>query len=324
MERVRRELLTDLRRAKDDPTVVAERLTSGLVFGQDTGYGHHVMGTETAVAALARSDVLTQFQRGYGPALATLIVVGDVSLDEVLEQAEAHLGDWTGGPEIPPSSAASPDGLPTAATIYLVDQPEAAQSVIRTVHPTVARKHPDYFGLTLVNHAFGGQFSARLNQNLRQDKGYSYGFNSSIQWYRGTSLATAGGSVQTAVTKESVQETLKEFHDIHGSRPISKQELEIAKAATLQGYPASFERPGMVLNHLIQMVIFDLPDDYFWTVRPGITAVSLKEARRIATERIRPDELQILVVGDRQTVEPGLLELGIPVVNLDSDGVRIG
>ena len=151
----------------------------------------------------------------------------------------------------------------------------------------------------------------------------SFFFNSSINWYRGPSLATAGGSVQTEVTKESVQETLKEFHDIHGSRPISKQELEIAKAGILQGYPASFERPGMVLNHLVQMVVFDLPDDYFWTVGPGITAVSLREARRIAKERIQPDELQVLVVGDRKTVEPGLLELGLPVVYLDADGARI-
>jgi zinc protease len=195
--------------------------------------------------------------------------------------------------------------------------------VIRALHPTIPRKHPDYFGLTMVNYVFGGQFSARLNQNLRQDKGYSYGFQSSVHWYRGQSLFAAGGSVQTEVTKESVQEALREFNEIQGVRAISEEELEAARAGILQGYPASFERSAMVLNHLIQMLVFDLPDDYFHTVGPGINAVSLDDARRIASERLQPSQLQLLVVGDRQTVEPGLRELGLPLVLLDPDGARI-
>ncbi|MCH7605844.1 MAG: insulinase family protein [Chloroflexi bacterium] len=322
IERLRREHLTDLRRGKDDPTVVSERLISGLVFSRETGYGHHILGTEAAVSALTRGDIQKQFQTEYGPAAATLLVVGDVSLDEVVEQAEAHLADWEGTTETPPVTSIGQNELP-ATTIYLVDQPGAAQSVIRAVQPTITRKHPDYFGMTLVNQAFGGQFSARLNLNLRQDKGYSYGYQSSVHWYRAPSLLMAGGSVQTAVTKESVEETLREFKDIQGSRPITPEELETAKEGMLQGYPASFERPGMVLGHLIQLILFDLPDDYFQTVRQGFKAVSLEEARRVAAERIQPESLQILVVGDRQEVEPGLRELGLPLVLLDSDGAQI-
>jgi zinc protease len=323
LERLRREHLTDLRRAKDDPTAVAERLISSLVFDRGSGYGHYILGTEAAVAALAGDDVKRQFRRGYGPALATLIVVGDVSADEVVEQAEAHLGDWTGDPEFSPVAFSNLHGVRPAATIYLVDQPGAAQSVIRAIHATIPRNHPDYFGLTLVNHAFGGQFSARLNQNLRQDKGYSYGYQSTVHWYHGPSLLLAGGSVQTEVTKESVQETLREFHDIHASRPISQGELQTAKEGILQGYPASFERPGMVLSHLIQLVLFDLPDDYFQTVESGIDSVSLAEARRIAAESIQPDGLQVLVVGDREKVESGLRDLGLPLVLLDTEGAGV-
>ncbi|MCH8350541.1 MAG: insulinase family protein [Chloroflexi bacterium] len=323
LERVRREHLTDLRRSKDDGGAIADRLMSGLIFSKDSGYGHHAMGTEDALAAVTREDVEKHFRRCYGPALATLIVVGDVTLDQVVDLAEEHLGDWAGSAEAAAVNPPSLDGGTGATTIYLVDRPGSAQSVIRAVQPTVPRLHPDYFGLTLVNYAFGGQFSARLNQNLRQDKGYSYGYQSSIIWYRGASLLMAGGSVQTEVTKESVQETLREFQEITDSRPLTPEELETSKAGILRAYPASFERAGLILNHLVQMVQFDLPDDYFQTVRPGISAVSLDEARHIAGERIRSEGLQILVVGDAQTVEPGLKELGLPLVRLDADGARL-
>ena len=325
LERVRREHLTDLRRGKDDPTVVAERLISGLVFSKESGYGHHILGTEASAAALSRQDIQQLFQGVYTPGRATLVVVGDTTLEEVIQQAQTLFGDWSGdGDSYVPQSTNNTNGATPATTIYLVDQPGAAQSVIRAVQPTIPRKHPDYFGLTLVNYVFGGQFSARLNQNLRQDKGYSYGYQSSIHWYQGTSLVTAGGSVQTEVTKESVQETLREFQEIRGDRAITEEELVAAKAGILQGYPASFERSGMVLNHLIQLLAFDLPDDYFQTVGPGITAVSLEDARRVASERIQADNLQLLVVGDRERIEPGLRELGIPLVLLDADGERIG
>ena len=324
LERVRREHLTDLRRGKDDPTTVAERLVAGLVFSKDSGYGHYLFGTEASATALSRDDLQKLFQGVYTPGRATLVVVGDTNLEEVTQQAQELFGDWTGDGVYVPQEAMNTNGSMPATTIYLVDQPGAAQSVIRALQPTIPRKHPDYFGLTLVNYVFGGQFSARLNQNLRQDKGYSYGYNSSVHWYQGTSLVSAGGSVQTEVTKESVQETLKEFHEIRGGRPITEEELDAAKAGILQGYPASFERSGMVLNHLIQLLVFDLPDDYFETVGPSITAVSLEDAHRVASERIKDDNLQLLVVGDREKIEPGLRESGLPIVLLDSDGAKIG
>ena len=324
LERVRREHLTDLRRSKDDPTSVAERLVAGLVFSKDSGYGHYIFGTEDSASALTRDDLQKLFQGVYTPGRATLVVVGDTNLEEVTQQAQDLFGDWSGEGSYVPQEAINTNGTMPSTTIYLVDQPGAAQSVIRALQPTIPRKHPDYFGLTLVNYVFGGQFSARLNQNLRQDKGYSYGYQSSVHWYQGTSLVSAGGSVQTEVTKESVQETLKEFQEIRGGRPITEEELDAAKAGILQGYPASFERSGMVLNHLIQLLVFDLPDDYFQSVGPGITAVSLEDAHRVAAERIKDDSLQLLVVGDREKIEVGLRELGLPVVLMNADGEKIG
>ncbi len=321
LERVRKEHLTELRRGKDEPNAVAEQLMAGLVFNQDSGYGHPLSGTEKSIGALTRDDLVHQFTRDYLPASANLIVVGDISIDEAVQRAEAVFGGWKGGN--PSANGRAPvEPSNGAATLYLVDRPGAPQSVIRALHTTIPRRHPDYLGLTLMNYAFGGQFSARLNQNLRQEKGYSYGYQSHIQWHRGPSLMLAGGSVQTEVTKESVVETLKEFNEVRGSRPISQEELDNAKAGLLRSFPANFERPGAVLGQVLQMVQFDLPDDYLQTVRPSVEAVTLEDVHRITQELVRPDRLKILVVGDRQQIEAGLRELDIPTVILDVDGVE--
>ena len=324
LERVRREHITDIHRARDDASFVADQVMPGLIFGRESGYGHPSFGTEEAVAAFTQDDLIEHYRRTFTPGAANLIVVGDVSLDEVLEQAEAGFGSWSndyGEQSSRPGVLVEEFFHPGPTTIYLVDKPGAAQSVIRAGHVTVHRNHPDYFNLLLLNHAFGGQFSARLNLNLRQDKGYSYGFHSSIAWYRQLSLLTAGGSVQTEVTRESVVEVLQEFRDVHASRPVSDEELSNARDGLLRGYPAGFERSAQVLGQLVQLVVHDLPDDYFRTVTSELSAVSLEQVHRAGRDRISPDALAILVVGDRAVVEPGLRELGLPLTILDSDGL---
>ena len=321
IERVRREHLTELRRGKDDANSVAEQLMAGLVFERNSGYGHPLSGTEKSIGALTRDDMMRQFGRDYSPANANLIVVGDVSIEEVAKRAEAVFGSWKGDEASPNDKAAIAPSNGTA-TIYLVDRPGAPQSVIRAMHTTIPRLHPDYLGLTLMNYAFGGQFSARLNQNLRQDKGYSYGYQSHVQWFRGPSLMLAGGAVQTEVTKESVFETLKEFNEVRGPRPISEEELENAKQSVLRSFPANFERPGAIMGQVLQMVQFGLPDDYLQTVRSSVEAVTLDDVHRITQELVRPDQMKILVVGDRQQIETGLRELDLPTVILDLDGVE--
>ena len=326
VERIRREHLTDIRRGKDDPTFVAERIIPGLVFGRESRYGHPSMGTEESVEAFSVADLQSYFEAYYRPAMANLVVVGDISLDEVMAEAEKAFGDWRDVGASAESANGSSTGQESgveSTTIYLVDKPGAAQSVIRAGHDTVPRSHSDFGPLTLLNFCFGGQFSARLNQNLRQDKGYSYGFNSGISWFQEPSLLVAGGSVQTAVTKESVEETLKEFREVHLDRPVTEEELEDAKAGMMLGYPAGFERPGQVLSQVINLLVHDLPDDYFRTFKDRITSISLDDVRNAGRERVRPQELHVLVVGDRSTVEPGLRELDLPVVLLDSEGAKL-
>ena len=321
LDRVRREHLTDLRRSKDEPNVIAERLLAGLIYPAESGYAHPISGTEASIQAITRDDLIGQFRRSYRPDMAHLLVVGDIKRGDVMGRAAAVFREWHGAS---PAGEAGGDSELTVGptTIYLVDRPGAPQSVIRAVHSLVPRRHPDYFPLLLANYSFGGQFSARLNQNLRQDKGYSYGYMSSLQWHRRQSLLVAGGSVQSDATGASVYETIKEFQEVSGERPITAEELSNAKDGLLRAYPASFERPATVLGQLVAMEQFGLPENYFRTVRPSIEGVTLEDVHRVAQAHILPGNLQILVVGDRASVEGPLSELGLPLVHLTEDGHR--
>ncbi len=320
LDRVRDQRLTDLRRIGDSPAAIAGRASRALLYGPDSSYGHPAAGTEESVRVMGRDVLRAHHEEHYRPGAATLLVVGDFSDEEVLSRTEVYLGDWPGA-RLAAGGAAEP--LPAGAgtpTIYLADKPGAAQSVIRAGHLTVERGHPDYFPLTLLNYAFGGHFAARLNMNLRQDKGYSYGYMSTIEWHTHASALVAGGAVQTAVTAEAVAETLKEFADIGGDCPITDDEFRNAQDGLLRALPAQFETHGQLLNQLLVMAIFDLPEDYLSRIADGVRGVSLDDLHRVAAERMDDSRLKILVVGDGEVIEPGLRALGLPIVPVDYDG----
>ena len=267
LERVRKERLVDLRRIADDPNLIAQRAFRALLHGKGTPYGSPLSGTEDSIGAITRDEIVEQFQRTYVADATTLIVVGDTTRDDVPESlAQARLGHWSPGAErqTPSTKHQAPSTPATVSTtIFLADKPGAAQSVIRAGHLTIDRHDPDYYALNLLNYLFGGHFMARMNQNLRQDKGYSYGFHSAVDWSTGPSALAAWGSVQTAVTKESVIEVLKEFEDIRTGRPVGEEEFADAKNGLLKGFPGQFETQTHLLSQLGHIVMFGLPDDYY-------------------------------------------------------------
>ena len=320
LDRVRDQRLTDLRRIGDSPVAVAARASRALFYGPASPYGHPGSGTEESVRAMGRDVLRAHHERLYGPSAATLLVVGDFSDEEVLARAEACLGDWNAAGLAPCGPADHPPEDVETPTIYLADKPGAAQSVIRAGHLTVERGHPDYFPLTLLNYVFGGHFAARLNMNLRQDKGYSYGYMSSIEWSTRVSALTAGGAVQTAVTAEAVAETLEEFSGIAGDRPVTEDEFHAARDGYLRALPSQMETHGQLLNQLVGMAVFDLPNDYLSHISDGVREASLDDLRRVAAERVDPSRLKLLVVGDGEVIEPGLQKLGLPIIPVDYDG----
>jgi zinc protease len=159
--------------------------------------------------------------------------------------------------------------------------------------------------------------------NLRQDKGYSYGYYSSLDWGSQVSAVLAGGAVETSVTKESVIETLKEFSDVRGDRPVTQEEYDDSRDGISRGFPAQFETHGQIMTRLVQVALFRLPDDYYVDFLGNIAAVGLEQLREIASRRVDDKRLAVLVVGDRSAVEPGLREVGLPVVPVDYDGRRV-
>ncbi len=324
LERVRRERLTDLRRARDDAGFVAESNFGALVFGPESPYAHSNLGNEATVSASRREDLVARFSEALSPDRLCLLVAGDVRLDEAITAAEECFGEWSAGISDATGVAIAADDTTTGPRVFLIDKPGAAQSVIRAGMPLVERSDPDHMALSVLNYAFGGQFSARLNQNLRQDKGYSYGYNSGISWYNAPSLLSAGGSVQTEVTREAVLETLREFEDISGRRPLTAEELENARNGLRLGYPSGFERPSQLLGQLIPLVQFGLPMDYFRSFEQRLEGVSLEDTHRVGAKYLAADRLRVLVVGDRERVEAPLRDLGYEVTVLDAEGAVVG
>ncbi len=322
-DRVRSERLTDLSRIADSAQAIAGRASQALIFGAGTRYGHPISGTEAAVKAFTRDDLANHHAANYAPEDATLILVGDISRDEAIKQAEVAFGGWQQSPSPVASAVADSESADSATTIYLADKPGAPQSVIRAGYLTIPRHHPDYLALNLLNYILGGQFSARLNMNLRQDKGYSYGYMSGIEWLTQSSALTAGGSVQTEVTKESVAETIKEFEEIRNSRPVSDEEFADAVGGILRGLPSQFETHGQVLNQLVRLIAFDLPDDYLTNYAAEVSKLTLSDIHRVADEHIKSAALKIIVAGDAATIEPALRELNIPIVRIDYEGAEL-
>ncbi len=323
--RLQKERLTSLRRIKDDPTAMAERLIPGLFYGATSPYGHPIFGTEPSLESISRENLVNQFQQYFNPQKATMIVVGDITIEKVIEEAERFLGDWTTNLDLPENEEPDATPFPYAPnTIYILDKPGAAQSVIRAGHTIEGRNHPFYYPYTVLNHAFGGQFTARLNMNLRQDKGYSYGYNSSIGWSNQSSILVAGGSVQTAVTKEAVIETLSEFRGIHRERPINADEFIAAKSALLRNFPSRFQTPQQILDVICQLVTFDLPVDYFQQYSSKIEAVTLPEVHKLAESSIRPQNLTILVVGDKNSFAKDLAQIDCAQEEINFEGKVTG
>ncbi len=318
LERVRKQQRTDLLRLKDNPHALANLISLAVLYGKDSPYGHPIEGTEAFVSQVTREQLESFYRRHYDPEQAVLILVGDTTLTETEEELETTFQPWLGTARGQQTAAVNPAANNSAAflqptCVYLVDKPAAPQSVLRVGHVTVPRNHPDYFPLVVMNAVLGGQFVSRLNMNLREARGYSYGFLSRFEWLQGPSNLLAGGSVETAVTREAIRETLKEFREIRGEQPITLSELDAAKAAIMRGYPRGFETPAQIAGRLCEMVLFDLPEDYFETFQSRVEGVSLEDVRRVAMQYLDPDRLMILVVGDRNALEPKLKELDLPV-----------
>lgn len=310
-ERQRDMAIGRLLQVRNEPNALANLALGAKLYGPEHPYGRPEYSTERNLRAIRRDDLEAFYRSHVRPDLATLIAVGDITADEIAGELERALGGWQAAgsppqPAFPPLLAAGP------TSITLVDKPGAAQSVITVCLVGADRKTPDYHSLTVMNAILGGQFSSRLNMNLREDKGYTYGARTAFDWrvhQPGPFVARA--SVQTAVTAAALVEFLKEIEGLLGGRPVGADELEFNKNYLTRGYPARFETPSDMAGQLETLVQFQLPDDYFNTVLPGILAVSADDVVRVARKYLDLERLAVIVVGDRSRIEAELR--GLPI-----------
>jgi zinc protease len=321
LARFRASRLTALAQRRDDATAIAGVIYPSILYGPNHPYGRLAQGDEASTRALTAADLHAFYSANYLPNNASLIVVGDVRPDEVVAKLQRALGAWK--PGTVPSVQLDVPAPRDKTVIYLVDKPGAAQSVINIGHVGVARSSSDYFPLLVLNTILGGQFMSRVNLNLRENKGYTYGARTVFDYRRGAGPFSASAGVQTAVTKESVAEFLRELRGIRGDIPVTESELETAKQSLTLGYPRTFETPAQIAARLADIALYGLPDDYFNNYVASIEQVTLADISRVANAVIDPSRLAILVVGDRKVIEPGLRaldELGNTITVLDVEG----
>jgi zinc protease len=323
LDRLKLERLAQLQAQTDDAEQTAAYVFPRLIFGLEHPYGRPDLGTPGSIRSITRENAVAFCRQIMVPANAALVVVGDVRPDGITTVLEGRLRAWASGP-IPAQLRVSPPPsvAPTNRTIRLVDKPAAAQSVLTIGRTGTSRKSPDYFALTILNSILGGQFSSRINMNLREDKGYSYGAQSSFSFLRGGGSFVASATVQTAVTKESMVELVKELTDITRQRPVTDEEISFAKERIIQGFPHRFETTFGVAGQLGVLVEDELPDDEFVHYQARIEAVTKADVARVAHEYITPEKMAILVVGDRSVIEKPLKSLPFvdKIERLDTEG----
>lgn len=316
-ESLRQRSIVGLAQRKSNAQQVAGVVYSKVLYG-DQPYGRQLSGDEKSLKALTRDDLASFYQKAYAPGNSTLIVVGDVDSKSIMAKLEKAFGAWKSGDSasasIPAQTMAAKPG------VYLVDKPGAAQSSVNIGLVGVDRSHPDYYALQVMNSILGGDGSARLYQNLREDKGYTYGAYSRFVFRKGAGPFSASGEIQTVSTKEAVQEFMKEITGVRGTRPITAAELEINKQGFIRSFPSGFETPGQISAQLSNLVVYGLQDSYFSDYIANINKVTLDDVNRVANKYLDPSKMAIVIVGDRKVVEPGLKDLGYPMWLLDADG----
>jgi zinc protease len=322
LERLRGQRLVALTQARAQPSAIASRVFPRILYGDSHPYGRVV--TEESIKAITRDDVVAFHKSYFQPGRALVTVVGDVTPETVKPVIEKSLAKWTKAGERPAFSyPQAPE--PKARTIFLVDKPGAAQSTFAFGRPGPPRDTPDYFALQVMNTMLGGMFQSRLNANIREEKGYSYGVGSGFAYGKGPGAFRTGGDIVTEKSDAALIEFMKELRGIHGERPVTEEELATAKDALIQRLPATFASVGSINSALTTLWTQGLPDDYYQRYAKSIAGVTKEDVVRVAKQYIDLDHLALVIVGDRSVVEAPLKATGIaPIVHYDIEGNPVG
>ncbi len=310
--RVKSETVTGLLQLRDRAPAIADRAFASILFGEQHAYGRPSSGTEQTVESLTRDDVLGFWRTWYRPNAATLVIVGDITVEDAERRARALFGAWERG-TLPAIAAKSAPAV-SQTVISLIDKPGAPQSSFRLGSVGVTRNTPDYYALTVLNTLLGGSFTSRLNNNLRETKGYTYGAGSSFSMRREAGPFTARAEIVAEKSDSALLEFMKELQGIR--EPVSAAELEKAKQYLILGFAERFETTSDVASQIAPLVTYGLPLDTWSGFQRGIESVSSADVERVAKQLLDPGRMHIVIVGDRASIEEKLRATGVAPVQI--------
>ncbi len=317
VERVRSERLTWIVQERDEPSAMASRVMTGALYGPRHTYGYPDSGTTESIKAISREDLLHFWQRNYFPDDAALVVTGNIKLASLKPLLEKRFGAWKAGRPAPPALG-SPET--TDAKLILVDRPGAPQTTLVCFSMGLARSTPDYAPVEVMNTDLGGLFSSRINMNLREAHGYTYGAGSFFNYHRAAGPFLVFSDVRTDVTAPATTEIFKELRRMREMQ-MTPAELTLSQDSIARSLPGRFERGTEAAGTFAELFTYDLPLDYYSTLPDHINAVTIEQAQAMAQKYVQPEKMIVLAVGDRSKIEEEMKKLNLGKVEIrDTDG----
>lgn len=306
IERVRVRRKTQLMQTRDEPMAIAQRVGLRALYGADSPYGYTSQGTIESVSAIKANDLTKFYESHYGPKNSVLVFAGDITIAQAKSLAEKYFGNWTG--------TATPPQVQTVKQanehkIMLVDSPGQPQTAMLVFSLAAPRSSPDYAALQVLNTPLGGQFSARINMNLREEHGYTYGAFTNFAYRRVPGFFYGGGQMRADVTGPAAKELMGELEKLH-THPLTAEELKAGKDSVVRSIPADFETNGNLAGQMAEIWAYHLPLDYFSTLPARFEAVTAADTTAAANKYIHADKMLLITVGDKSKIEPQLKDLG--------------
>ncbi len=319
-DRLKKEHLDRIDQEKSQPIGIALRVFPKILYGQGTAYGNPIRGAgyESTVKSITPEEIRKFYETWIKPNNATLIVVGDLQMADLVAKLESKLAGWKKA-EVPKNNLPVVKSVP-GKKIYVIDRPESQQSFIIAAYVTVPYGDVSQPALTALNNILGGDFVSRLNMNLREDKHWSYGSGSLVWDARGQRPFLAYVSVQSDKTKESIEEMEKELTSIIGDKPVTKEEFERDQRNMILQLPGMWETNNAVANSIVEEVKFNLGDDYYKTYDAKVRKLTRDELEQIGKKVVKPELANWFVVGDKSKIMEGLKQLNYEIVEVDADG----
>jgi zinc protease len=317
VERQRASRLASLVQQRDNPAQVAAQVTAAALYGPKHPYGYSEIGTEASVKALTRDDLMAFWKQNFVPNNAALVVAGDISMDELRALAEKSFGGWARGTPAQPALGAP---ATTPARVVVVDKPGSPQTQVRVASIGAARSSPDFRPIQVMNVALGGLFSSRINMNLREQHGYTYGASSQFLFRRAPGPFQVASGVRTDVTGPAVTEIFKEVRGMV-DRPVSQDELKKAKDSLSNSLPGAFETSANAVNNFSNVFIYDLGLDYYSRYAEQVNAVTADQTLAAARKYLVPSGMVVVAVGDKAKIESQLKKLNLGEIETrDTEG----